>query len=183
VTSLIVAKRYARALLAIGREDGKFEDYGRELQELSSLLAQVPELESALVNPAFALKGRNNLLGAMLTKMGLSRLVHNFFRLLMDRGRISAARDIASVYGTLLDEVKGVTKAEVTSATALKDVDIEKLTGILKKVAGREVSLQVKEDPSLIGGVVARIGDLVLDGSVKTQLAGIKVSLQRGDYV
>jgi F-type H+-transporting ATPase subunit delta len=183
VTSLIVAKRYARALLAIGREDGKFEDYGRELKQFASLLAEASELESALVNPAFALEGRKSLLSAILAKMGLSPIVNNFFRLLMDRGRISAARVIAEVYGSLIDEVKGVTRAEVVSATALKDADVEKLTAILKKVAGREVSLQVKEDPSLIGGVVARIGDLVLDGSVKTQLAGLKVSLQRGDYV
>jgi F-type H+-transporting ATPase subunit delta len=183
VTSLIVAKRYARALLAIGREDGKFEDYGRELQEFSFLLVQDPKLESALVNPAFALEDRKNLLSALLVKMKLSSIVNNFFRLLMDRGRISVARDIALVYGALLDDVKGVTRAEIFSATALHDADVEKLTSILKKVVGREVSLQIKEDPSLIGGVVARIGDLVLDGSVKTQLAGITVSLQRGDYV
>lgn len=183
MTSLIIAKRYARALLEIGREDGKFEDYGRELTQFSSLLAEAPELESALVNPAFPLESRKNLLSAILAKMGLAPIVNNFFRLLMDRGRIGVARDITTVYGMLLDEVKGVTRAEVTSAAALKDADVDKLTAILKKVAGREVSLLVKEDPSLIGGVVARIGDLVLDGSVRTQLAGLKVSLQRGDYV
>ncbi len=183
MTSLIVAKRYARALLEIGREDGKYEEYGRELKEFASLLGQAPELESVLVNPAFAFDGRKNLLGALLAKTGLSPMVNNFFRLLMDRGRIGAARDINTVYEHLLDEVKGVTRAEVYSAAPLRDADVEKLTAILKKVAGRDVSLKVNEDPSLIGGVVARIGDLVLDGSVKTQLAGLKVSLQRGDYV
>ena len=182
MTSLIVAKRYARALLELGREDGNYEQYGKELGEVASLFDQAPELESVLANPAFAFEGRRNLLGALLAKANLSPIVNNFFRLLMDRGRISAVKDIHTVYQRLIDEVKGLIRAEVLSAAALGQPEIERLTATLKKVAGREVKLEVKEDPSLIGGVVARIGDLVLDGSVKTQLASLKESLRRGDY-
>ena len=182
MTSLIVAKRYARALLDIGREDGKFEQYGQELGEVAALFDQAPELESVLANPAFVFEGRRNLLNALLDKAGLSPIVNNFFRLLMDRGRIGAAKDIHTVYQRLIDEVKGITRAEVSSAAALNPAEVERLAATLAKVAGREVKLEVSEDPSLIGGVVARIGDLVLDGSVKTQLASLKESLRRGDY-
>lgn len=182
MTNLIVAKRYARALLELGKEDGKFEQYGREVAEFVGILDQAPELEPALGNPAFAFEGRKNLLDAILVKAGLSPMVNNFFKLLMDRGRIGAARAINEVYQQFIDEVKGITRAEVVSAVGLNDAEIQRLSATLKEVAGREVKLEVKEDPSLIGGVVARIGDLVLDGSVRTQLESLKDSLRRGEY-
>ncbi|MCA1987700.1 MAG: F0F1 ATP synthase subunit delta [Desulfarculus sp.] len=182
MTNLIVAKRYARALLELGKEDGKFEQYGREVLEFVGILNQSPELEPALGNPAFAFEGRKNLLDAILAKAGLSPLVNNFFKLLMDRGRIGAVRAINEVYQQFIDEVKGITRAEVVSAAGLNDAEIQRLSATLKEVAGREVKLEVKEDPSLIGGVVARIGDLVLDGSLRTQLESLKDSLRRGEY-
>ncbi len=182
MTSLIVAKRYARALLEIGREDGKYEQYGQELAAFAGLLDQTPELEAALANPAFNFEGRKGLLVAILGKAGLSPITTNFFRLLMDRGRIAAARDINAVYQGLLDEVKGITRARVVSAAALGDDEVARLAATLKQWAGREVRLEVSEDPGLIGGVVARIGDLVLDGSVKRQLESLKDSLRRGEY-
>lgn len=183
MTSLIVAKRYARALLEIGKEDGKYEDYGSELGSVAGLLDQSPELKAALANPGFPFEQRKALLGAIVDKAALSPMVTNFFRLLMDRGRIKEVAGIFAVYQLLLDEVKGITRAQVLSAAPLADADVSRLMATLKKLAGREVVVEVKEDPSLIGGVVARIGDLVLDGSVKTQLVGIKASLTRGDYV
>lgn len=182
MTSLIVAKRYAKALLEIGKEDGNMEQYGRELAEVAALFTASSELETALASPAFDFPTRKKLLDTFLGKMGLSPMVNNFFRLLMDRGRIAAAPDIAEVYGWLVDEAKGVTRAEVTSAAKLSDEEVGRLVASLKTVAGREVQINVTEDPSLIGGVVARIGDLVLDGSVKRQLESLKESLRRGDY-
>ncbi|WP_449246803.1 ATP synthase F1 subunit delta [Desulfarculus baarsii] len=182
MTSFIVAKRYAKALLELGREDGNTELYGKELGAVAQMLADSAELESALVNPGFDFDSRKKLLAAILQKLGVSPMVANFFRLLMDRGRIAAARDIALTYGLLLDEVNGVTRAEVRTAAALNEEEVKRLTQSLKSVARREVALEVIEDPSLIGGVVAKIGDLVLDGSVKTQLANLKESLRRGDY-
>lgn len=182
MTSFIVAKRYAKALLEIGKEDGKTELYGKELKAVAQLFASSAELESVLVRPGFDFDSRKRVLVAILDKLGVSPMVANFFRLLMDRGRISAARDIAEMYGLLLDEVNGITRAEIRTASALQEEEVKRLTQSLKSVAGREVALEIIEDPSLIGGVVAKIGDLVLDGSVKTQLESLKESLRRGDY-
>ena len=178
MTSLIVAKRYARALLDLGKEDGNLEKYGEELTQVVALFDQSNELETVLANPAFAFDNRQKV----LEKLGLSPISKNFFRLLMDRGRVDAVRSIATIYQGLLDEAKGITRAEVVSATSLDEAAVGRLAQALKDMAGREVELQVKEDPSLIGGIVARIGDLVLDGSVRSQLESLKDSLKRGEY-
>lgn len=182
MTSLIVAKRYAKALLEIGREDGNFEQYGRELEEVAELFSESSELEAVLSNPAFELENRTQILVSLLAKLGVSPLALNFFRLLLDRGRIAYVRDIQKVYASLLDQERGITRVDISSAVALKDEEVTKLAAVLREVAGKEVEIALKEDPGLIGGVVARIGDLVLDGSVKTQLASLKETLKRGEY-
>ncbi|MBU1157665.1 MAG: F0F1 ATP synthase subunit delta [Proteobacteria bacterium] len=182
MTSLIVAKRYARALLEIGKEDGNLDQYGKELAEVSDLFAASPELEQVLASPAIDFEDRSKLLNTFLEKLGLSPIANNFFRLLMDRDRIAATSDISRVYARLLDEEKGITRAEVLTAAALSDAEISRLKDVLTKLAGSDVVVEVKEDSSLIGGVRAQIGDLVLDGTVKTQLETLKDSLRRGDY-
>jgi len=182
VTNLIVAKRYARALLDLGREDGNFEKYGEELAQWVGLLDESAELETVLSNPGLEFDDRRRLLDTFLEKLGLSPMVKNFFRLLMDRGRIDVIREIHSVYDSLIDEVKGITRAEIISAVPLSENDVKRIKEALANVAGADVTLKVKEDPSLIGGVVARIGDLVLDGSVRMQLETLKDSLRRGEY-
>lgn len=182
MSNQIVAKRYAKALLDIGQEDQSTDKYGAELAEMAGFFAQSPELESALANPAFDMDSRQNLLGSILDKLGFSVIVNNFLKLLLDRGRIGVIRDIARVYADLVDEVKGIVKAQVLSATDLDEGEVSRLKETLKGVAGQDVQIQVKQDPSLIGGVVAKIGDLVLDGSVKSQLETLKESLRRGEY-
>jgi F-type H+-transporting ATPase subunit delta len=182
VTSLIVAKRYARALLEIGKEDGNLEQYGAELAQVASLFDESPELEQVLANPAIDFEDRAKLLNTFLDKLGLSPIVVNFFRLLMDRGRIAGATDISQVYAGLVDQEQGITRAEVVSATALSEEEVSRIKQVLAKLAGSDVVIEVKEDSSLIGGVRAQIGDLVLDGSVKNQLDTLKDSLRRGDY-
>lgn len=182
MTSLIVAKRYARALLEIGKEDGNLDQYGKELAEVSDLFAASPELEQVLASPAIDFEDRSKLLNTFLDKLGPSPIANNFFRLLMDRDRIAATSDISRVYARLLDEEKGITRAEVVTAAALSDAEISRLKDVLTKLAGSDVVVEVKEDSSLIGGVRAQIGDLVLDGTVKTQLETLKDSLRRGDY-
>jgi F-type H+-transporting ATPase subunit delta len=182
VTNSIVAKRYAKALLELGRDDGNFEKYGQELADMVGILDEAPELEQVLSNPGFEMDDRKGVLAKILEKMSPSPMVANFYKLLMDRKRIGEIRGIQAVYSKLLDDARGITRAEITSASALKEEEIQKLKDSLKEVAGSEVQIEINEDPSLIGGLKARIGDLVLDGSVKTQLESLKDSLRRGEY-
>ncbi len=176
-----LAKRYAKALLEIGREDGNQRSYGGELAALAELLASSPELMATLANPAISPEERGGLLGVFLSRLGCGPMVGNLARLLLDRGRMSLLPAVGQAYAELLDQAEGVVRARVVSAAPLDEAALARLKAALAAMAGREVRLEVSQDPKLVGGVVTRIGDRVLDGSLATQLRGLTESLRRGE--
>jgi len=101
----------------------------------------------------------------------------------LDKGRIALAPDILTVCQGLTDELAGLKRAEIISAGPLEEAEVARIKEALGQVVKGRVELDVKVDQSLIGGVIARIGDLVFDGSVRTQLLGLKESLKRGELV
>ncbi|UQZ87920.1 ATP synthase F1 subunit delta [Deltaproteobacteria bacterium Smac51] len=165
-----VVKRYARALLWLGLEDGKFADYGRDLEQLSQAIGGAGEESKALLSPFFPHQVRRKMLDGILEKAGLNTLTSNFVKLLMDNERLPDLPDIAEVYKKMVDEHNGVIRATLTSATDLEDSQIEAIKGALSGFAGRKVELNVTRDPSIIGGLIAQMGDLTIDGSVRTQM-------------
>ncbi len=165
-----VVKRYARALLLLGLEDGKFADYGRDLEELSRALAGTGEEGKALLSPFFPKKARREMLNRVLDRAGLAALSSNFVKLLMDNDRLGDLPDIAEAYKAMVDERNGVIRATLTSAADLEDGQIEAIKDALSNFAGRKVELTVAKDQSIIGGLIARMGDLTIDGSVRTQM-------------
>ena len=181
--NLKIARRYAKALLLIGAEDGRVEDYGTELSSFVKLLSANPELANAVENPIYESAGRKQVLAGVLEKAGYSQPVKAFLSLLFDKGRIGNVAAISEVYDTLADEEKGVARASLITAADLSDEAVEKIKASLSKRTGKTVILTVEKDPELIGGVIARIGDLVLDGSVRTQLQNMKESLTRSEAV
>ena len=106
-----------------------------------------------------------------------------FLLLLFDKGRIGFISDINDFYQKLADELKGVARASLVSATEISSGAIEKIRMTLSKKTGKDIVLEVEQDPGLIGGIVTRIGDLVLDGSIKTQLLNMRESFKRGESV
>ena len=106
-----------------------------------------------------------------------------FAILLFNKGRIGFLREIASYYKDLADELKGVVKASIVSATELSSDAVNKIKEALSAKTGKDIILNVEQDSSLIGGVVTKIGDLVLDGSVKTQLINMRETLKKGESV
>ena len=107
----------------------------------------------------------------------------SFLILLFDKGRFVYLSSINDFYQKLADEIKGVSRASLVSATELSSETIEKIRATLSEKTGKDIILDVEEDPGLIGGIVTRIGDLVLDGSIKTQLLNMRQSLKRGEGV
>ena len=179
--NLKIARRYAKALLIIGKEDDKAESYKEELDRFSDLITREKELEQAITNPLYDVGGRKKVLQAVIEKTGVSKVLASFLLLLFDKGRFGFLSDINEFYKKLADELKGVVRASLVSATELSSETVEKIRTTLSKKTGKDIILEVEQDPSLIGGIVSRIGDLVLDGSIKTQLLNMRESLKRGE--
>jgi F-type H+-transporting ATPase subunit delta len=177
-----ISRRYAKALLSIGQEDGQYEKYGGNLQDFSVFCSANPEFLQVLATKLFPLEDRKKVLDAALGKSDYSDLVRNFLRLLLDKNRIGAIREISDYYAELTDEISNITRASIVTARPLKEDSLERLKGALAKLTAKQVKTEVQEDESLIGGLVVKIGDMVLDGSVKAQLEGLKESLKRGEY-
>ena len=181
--NLSVARRYAKALLIIGKEDGQAETYREELDGFAKLMAKEKELEQAITNPLYGASGRKKVLETVIGKTGISKIVASFLLLLFDKGRFDCLSDINEFYQKLADELKGVLRASLVSASELSSEIVEKIRTTLSKRTGKDIILQVEQDPSLIGGIVSRIGDLVLDGSIKSQLLNMRESLKRGESI
>ena len=181
--NLAVSRRYAKALILIGQEDGQADQYNTELESVVGLFDTQEGFEQALTNPLYNKNDRKKVLEAVLAATDLSAIMKSFLVLLFDKGRIGFLRDIASFYKDLADELKGVVKASIVSATELSSDAVDKIKEALSKKTGKEIVLNVEQDPSLIGGVVTKIGDLVLDGSVKTQLMNMRETLKKGESV
>ena len=176
-----VSKRYAKALLSLGQEDGKYAEYGRNLQEFSEICTTNPDFFQVISNPIFSVEDRKKVLDLALDRSDFSGLVRNFLRLLLEKNRMGAIHAITDYYNKLTDELSNITRANVVTARPLGDDALQKLTEALAELTSKDVKLTVEQDVSLIGGLVVKIGDLVLDGSVRAQLEGLKESLKRGE--
>lgn len=177
-----ISRRYAKALLSIGQEQGQYEEYGENLKEFARFCRENGEFYRIISSKVFSLEDRRKVLEAVLEKSGFTDTVKNFLRLLLDKDRIGAIREITGYYGSLTDEISGIARADIITARPLKTETLAKIEEVLKNITAKNVKSFVKEDESLIGGVVVKIGDLVLDGSVKAQIEGLKETMRRGEY-
>jgi F-type H+-transporting ATPase subunit delta len=171
-----VSKRYAKALFSLGQEDGNFEQYGRELTEFTQFFQDNNDFRQVIANPIFAVEDRRKVLQIVLEKSHFADVVKNFLNLLLDKNRIGAIEAITDYYSRLTDEVSGFARAEIITARPLKEEALGKIERSLEGLTSKKIKSEVREDEALIGGLVVKIGDLVLDGSVKTQLEGLKES-------
>jgi F-type H+-transporting ATPase subunit delta len=178
-----VAHRYAKALLLIGKENGKAEAYRVELGRFLELIEGNSELGATIGNPIYDASGRKSALRAVLVKMALSEAVRSFILLLFDKRRIDLIKTIYVFYEKLADELKGIVRASLVSAAPLSTEAARKISEALSRKTGKQVVLEIDVDRKLIGGIVTRLGDLVLDGSVRTQLLKMRENFKRGESV
>jgi len=172
-----IARRYARALLEIGVAAKNLEALGRELESVAGTLAKSDELRVALENPVFPLSQRRAVLDEVLKRLAISQVMRNFLMLVLDRGRIAEVGAIAREFRALVDEQAGRVRAVLTSARPLWPLVEKRIKSALEAKTGKIVLVEKREDPTLLGGVVAQIGDLVFDGSLRTQLANVRQQL------
>ena len=172
-----LSRRYAKAMLEVAIKLGKVDAIGRELEDIASVVHGSPELQSALASPVFKASQRKKIMEELATRRGLSKEVKTFLALLADRERINALTGIARELRTLVDAHLGRVRATVTSAKPLAPDQEARIRTAIEKQTGKQVLLERKEDAALIGGLITQIGDVVYDGSVKSQLEEMKETI------
>jgi len=178
VKNAVLAKRYAKALFAVGKEESAFDDYSQALKAMADLFAGIPEVSDALTNPLYPVEVREKVMEHILASAGVSQVMGNFFKLLVQKRRADILPDVAQVFQAMVDADKNMCQGTVVSAMELTPELSAKVKETLEKITGKQVVLTTQVDPSIIGGIVAKVGDLVLDGSIKSQLAGLKESIK-----
>jgi F-type H+-transporting ATPase subunit delta len=126
---------------------------------------------------------RRQVLDALIQKLKLSPVMSQFLRLALEKERLRFLPAMAAAFQKLVDEYQNVGRATVTAAVSIPAADQQKIKSALEKATGKTIILTVQQDPELIGGIKAKIGDLVLDGTVRTQLEALKNSLKRGEAI
>ncbi len=174
------AIRYAKALFALCRDENRVREVRTELDALASLLGDHRDLRDALLTPLHPADERKAVLNAVAERIPLSPVMRNFGNYLIDQRRLVALNAIVAEYARLADEEEGLLTAEVTSATELDTNRRERLREALSDRTGRSIRLDLKLEPDLIAGAIAKVGDLVIDGSLRTQLAQLRANLMKG---
>ena len=170
----VYARRYSQAVFNIALERKELDRWESDLTKIASL-SEEATLIAFLESPKFHFDDKARLLSERLGD--ISPLALNLVYLLVTRGRLSIIGDIADEYQRLLDSYRGIERAEVITAIPLDDEDKQKLQKRLGAVVNKEVVLKPEVDSSLIGGVIARIGDKLLDGSTRSRLEALKREL------
>ena len=169
-----IAKRYARAFFEIAGEEKRYEDYYHELSRFSAVLQENKNLGEFLANPVFDQPDKKAVLKSVLEKIPVSPLTANFLNLLIDKRRIGILSAIEGCYRELMDSALKKARVSVSTAFPLTSELSIGLQKALEGLTGREVEMTVIEDPTLLGGIVVRVGDTLYDGSIKTQLNNIR---------
>ena len=172
--SSTIAKRYARAFFEIAGEEKRYEEYYRELGRFSAVFRENKSLEEFLANPIFAQPDKKAVVESVLEKIRISPLTANFLKLLTDKRRIEILPDIERCYRELMDNALKKARVTVKTAFPLSGELSRRLQSGLEELTGRDVEMTVLEEPSLIGGIVVRVGDTLYDGSIRAQLNNIR---------
>ncbi len=174
----ILAKRYAKALFAVGKEEDAVADYALAIGQLAGLFVGTPEVEDALTNPMYPIDVRVKVAQKLMQAMQSSEVMARFITLLVQKKRVFALPEIAKQFQDLVDADKNICRGTVISATELSPEIRAKVESTLNSLTGKQVTLATEVDSSIIGGIIAKVGDLVLDGSLKSQLEGLKESIK-----
>lgn len=176
-----VAKRYAKALFALAKEQSRLEAVGRELETVIEVFDGNRELREFLGRPGTPTASKRETVARIAARLELSKLVRDFVALLAMRGRVGHLREIGTAYAEFLDADRGRVRARVRTVVPLTDAERAALAARLRQaVGGSEVIIEEVVDTTLLGGFVAQVGSMVLDGSLDGRLARIRERLARG---
>jgi len=173
-----IAGRYATALFELGQEEGKLDEIAQSLDALQTLLDESEDFTRLVESPVFSATEQSNALAAISKQAEISEIVANFLQILAKNRRLFTLRGVITAFRKLLAEHRNEITADVMSAVALTDDQTEELKATLKAKTGRNVSLNARVDPSLLGGLVVKIGSRMVDSSVRTKLNNLKIAMK-----
>ena len=177
---LLAAHRYAQALFEIARDMHKDEEIEAALEALSASLRQSPELEKSLANPALKVEEKRRFFQRLYQERSpLNEVLLNFFTVLFEKGRFYLVHDIAVFFKRIADEAQGQGTAEIRSAVALRPEAQKLIVNRLEKLAGYKITVSSVVDPSLIGGVLVKVRNNVIDDTVKNKIQLFKKELTK----
>jgi F-type H+-transporting ATPase subunit delta len=179
VISLTLARKYARALIEIGLQERNYEALGKDLEKMADLIKANKELKAVLLSSAYPVVTRKAITKVITEVSGLHKSTIDFIDLLIERERMDHFPEIARSYESLCDAVSRRIRATLVTAMGFPPELVRAIKSQLESSTGKEVILSVEEDASLIGGVLTRIGNVIYDGSLKTQLAKVKENLYK----
>jgi F-type H+-transporting ATPase subunit delta len=173
----VIARRYATALIELGTETGQLDALVDEIGRAAQAYTASPELRTAMADPLVSNHAKHAILGEVADKLSLGPAAKNTLKLLLDRRRIQALPAIANRFREMADAKRGILRAEVLTAMPLPEEYFGMLQQQLERITGRRIALDRKLDPTLICGVVARVGDTVYDGSLIARHRHLKDSM------
>ena len=176
----MIARRYAKALVNLAEKEKDLDNAGKNLTAITEVYKENSELRQVLSDTKVSSIVKQEILKDVLNTIKTSKLVDTFSRYLLAKRRIDILPDIERAFNLLLQEKLGRIEANVTAAYELPKETVKKLVNAISSYSGKEVKVNVAIDPSIIGGIVTRIGSTVIDGSIKTHLNKIRQSIIRG---
>jgi F-type H+-transporting ATPase subunit delta len=180
MTTGSIPVRYARALLALAEEQQSLPALQREWKDLGSTFADSPALGPALANPQLPLPRRERMLSDLLDRLPASPATRATAGLLLRKGRILLLPDVARAFERMVEARTGRARATVTTAVPLPEDFHRRVQDSLEKLSGRKLTVERQVDPEILGGVVARVGDVLYDGSLRAALARLREKLLEG---
>ncbi|MBF0110313.1 MAG: ATP synthase F1 subunit delta [Magnetococcales bacterium] len=176
--SSTLAKRYASALADLAQSRGLLRKVGQDLREFHAVSAANPEWHGLLTNPTIPRERQSRLIETFLAKSDSDPLTANFLNLLIHKRRMVLIDEIVAAYNRIEEEQSGVITVRVAAPKPLIKSHEERLIKILSQSTGKEVRLDFEQDPELLGGMVVRIGSVMMDYSVRGQLNRLKAQLR-----
>jgi F-type H+-transporting ATPase subunit delta len=173
-----VSGRYATALFELARDEKSVDAVKADLDRFNALLAESADLKRLVRSPVYGADVQLKALNAVLDKAGIAGVAANVLRVLTSNRRLFAVADVIRAFNALAAKFKGEAMADVTVAEPLSDKNLDALKASLKTVTGKDVALNVKIDPAIIGGLVVKLGSRMIDSSLRTKLNSIKHAMK-----
>ena len=173
-----VSGRYATALFELARDSKSVDAVKADLERFSALLNESPDLARLVRSPVFTAETQGKALGAVLDKAGIGGITAKFLKVLTANRRLFVVNDVIRAFRALVAKFKGEATADVTVAEKLSSKNLDALKAALKSVSGKDVDLNVKIDPTIIGGLIVKLGSRMVDSSLRTKLNSIKHAMK-----